>query len=64
MLSTTVLPGQPIILPPRTPAPQLGPGTYQRDGLVRASLLGVPRINASVRRLGRLSLRWVSLTYF
>jgi exosome complex component CSL4 len=45
------LPGQPIVLPARGPAPQLGPGVYQRDGQIRASLLGTPRFEGSVRSL-------------
>jgi len=53
MLST-VLPGQPILLPARSPVPQLGPGVYERDGQIRASLLGVPRFEGSVRHLLRL----------
>ncbi|OJT03061.1 hypothetical protein TRAPUB_6404 [Trametes pubescens] len=43
MSSDTVLPGQPIPLP-RGPVPQLGGGTYTRDGTVRASLVGVPHV--------------------
>ncbi|VDB99806.1 unnamed protein product [Peniophora sp. CBMAI 1063] len=39
---STVLPGQPIPLPQKGPAPQLGQGVYLRSGQVRASLLGVP----------------------
>lgn len=42
------LPGQPIQIP-RGPAPQLSNGVYSRDGQVRASLLGVPVYQASVR---------------
>jgi hypothetical protein len=47
------LPGQPILLPTRGPAPQLGHGVYQRDGYIRASLLGTPLIEGSVRPLRR-----------
>lgn len=47
MASDTVLPGQPIVIP-RGPVPQLGSGTYLRDGQVRASLMGVPRHQGSV----------------
>ncbi|KAF4623629.1 hypothetical protein D9613_001909 [Agrocybe pediades] len=55
MLSTnTVLPGQPISLPPRGPAPQLGPGLYHRDGQLRASLLGVPRFEGSTLKISRV----------
>lgn len=53
MSSSAVLPGQPIPLPARGPAPQLGTGVYERDGQVRASLLGVPHMDGSVRRLLR-----------
>lgn len=42
-----LLPGQPIPVP-RGPAPQLGPGTYVRDGQVRSSILGTPRFEGSV----------------
>lgn len=48
MSSDLVLPGQPIPLP-RGPVPQLGNGIYSRDGLVRASLVGVPSYEGSVR---------------
>ena len=49
----TVLPGQPISLPARGPAPKLGTGVYERDGQIRASLLGSPHFDGSVRRLFR-----------
>lgn len=49
----TVLPGQPISLPARGPAPQLGTGVYERDGQIRASLLGSPHFDGSVRRFFR-----------
>ena len=42
------LPGQPIQIP-RGPAPLLSNGVYSRDGQVRASLVGVPVYQASVR---------------
>ena len=42
------LPGQPIQIP-RGPASQLSNGVYSRDGQVRASLVGVPVYQASVR---------------
>lgn len=42
-----VLPGQPIVLP-KGPAPQLGQGTYVRDGQLRASLMGVPKFEGGV----------------
>ena len=48
-MSSVLLPGQPIPLPPRAPLPQLGPGAYSRDGIARASLLGQPKIDGSVR---------------
>jgi exosome complex component CSL4 len=41
MASDLLLPGQPIPLL-RGPIPQLGNGTYTRDGQVRATLVGVP----------------------
>jgi hypothetical protein len=47
MSSEFMLPGQPIPLL-RGPVPQLGNGTYIRDGQVRASLVGVPRYEGSV----------------
>jgi exosome complex component CSL4 len=49
--SDVCLPGQPIPLAAaaRGPAPALGPGTYARDGVVRASLVGVPRYDGAVR---------------
>ena len=50
MSSDLVVPGQPILLP-RAPVPQLGSGIYSRDGLVRASLVGVPSYEGSVRAL-------------
>ena len=58
MSSDTVLPGQPTPLP-RGPVPQLGGGIYSRDGIVRASLVGVPQYSGSVgfscrSRLGQL----------
>ena len=45
---TLLLPGQPIPLPTRGPAPQLGPGIYERNGQLRASLLGIPHFEGSV----------------
>lgn len=42
------LPGQPIHIP-RGPAPQVSNGVYSRDGQVRASLVGIPVYDASVR---------------
>ena len=42
------LPGQPVQIP-RGPAPQLSGGVYSRDGQVRASLVGMPVYQASVR---------------
>lgn len=41
IMSDTYLPGQPLTIP-KGPAPQLGPGIYVRDGVARASLVGVP----------------------
>lgn len=46
-----LLPGQPIPLPARGPAPQLGPGIYERNGQLRASLLGIPHFEGSVSSL-------------
>jgi hypothetical protein len=46
---TLLLPGQPIPLPARAPAPQLGHGIYERNGQLRASLLGIPHFEGSVR---------------
>ena len=42
------LPGQPIQIP-RGPAHQLSNGVYSRDGQARASLIGIPVYQASVR---------------
>ncbi|KAL6310032.1 hypothetical protein BKA93DRAFT_757198 [Sparassis latifolia] len=52
MSSDLLLPGQPIPLP-RGPVPQLGSGTYSRDGLVRASLLGIPHHQGSTLAISR-----------
>ncbi|KAI0361246.1 hypothetical protein OH77DRAFT_1468614 [Trametes cingulata] len=52
MSSDIVLPGQPIPLP-RGPVPQLGGGTYSRDGTVRASLVGVPQYSGSTLEIKR-----------
>lgn len=41
MSSDVVLPGQRIPIP-RGPLPNLGAGTYIRDGQVRASIMGIP----------------------
>ncbi|KAF9015281.1 hypothetical protein BDQ17DRAFT_1230326 [Cyathus striatus] len=54
MDSQLVLPGQPIPVPPRAPAPLLGSGTYARDNLIRASLLGVPRFHGSTLTIPRV----------
>lgn len=43
-----VLPGQPIPLP-RGPIPRSGSGIYIRDAQLRASLVGVPRMDGAVR---------------
>jgi exosome complex RNA-binding protein Rrp4 len=42
-----VLPGQPIPLP-RGPVPQSGSGTYTKDAQLRASVVGIPRMDGSV----------------
>ncbi|TEB39264.1 hypothetical protein FA13DRAFT_1751692 [Coprinellus micaceus] len=49
-----LLPGQALPLPPRRPRPQLGPGAYTRDSVVRASLVGVPSIDGSTLTIPRL----------
>ncbi|KAG8906188.1 exosome 3'-_5 exonuclease subunit ski4 (Csl4) [Tulasnella sp. 403] len=41
-MASMLVPGQPIILP-KGATPQPGPGTYLRDGKLRASLVGVVR---------------------
>ncbi|KAF9069162.1 hypothetical protein BDP27DRAFT_1326103 [Rhodocollybia butyracea] len=53
MASDFVLPGQPIPLP-RGPVPQLGRGTYEKDSLVRASLVGVPHFEGSSLAISRV----------
>ncbi|KAF7969218.1 hypothetical protein HWV62_27923 [Athelia sp. TMB] len=50
----TLLPGQPLQLPARGPAPQLGSGVYSRDGQVRASLVGEPSYNGSTLSISRI----------
>lgn len=47
MASDCLLPGQPVPLP-KGPAPLLGSGIYSKDGLARASVVGVPHYDASV----------------
>jgi exosome complex component CSL4 len=47
MASDLCLPGQPIPIP-RGPVPNVGTGTYAREGQIRASLAGVPRYEGSV----------------
>ncbi|KAH6917271.1 exoribonuclease [Coprinopsis sp. MPI-PUGE-AT-0042] len=49
-----VLPGQPIPVPPRAPPPELGPGTYARDGHTRASLMGIPKLNGPTLTIPRV----------
>lgn len=63
------LPGQPIQIP-RGPAPQLSNGVYSRDGQVRASLVGAPVYQASVRiyqstrsTFGKLNTCWNTRRY-
>ncbi|KAF8807518.1 hypothetical protein BYT27DRAFT_7165268 [Phlegmacium glaucopus] len=51
---TFLLPGQPIPLPSRVPAPQLGPGIYERNGQLRASLLGIPHFEGSTLAISRI----------
>lgn len=48
MESDLVLPGQPISAP-KGPTAQLGRGVYARGQEIRASLLGVPQHDGSVR---------------
>ncbi|TFK41041.1 hypothetical protein BDQ12DRAFT_678785 [Crucibulum laeve] len=52
--ASLLLPGQPIHIPARAPAPQLGPGTYSRDAQIRASVLGVPRFQGSTLTIPRV----------
>lgn len=59
---TLLLPGQPIPLPARAPAPQLGHGIYERNGQLRASILGIPHFEGSVRTA--FSASWASLHPF
>lgn len=47
MASELTLPGQPVPLP-KGPVPKLGNGIYERDGQIRASLVGVPQYQGSV----------------
>lgn len=62
------LPGQPIQIP-RGHAPQLSNGVYSRDGQVRASLVGAPVYQASVRvqsarsTVGKLNTCWNARRY-
>ena len=55
---STLLPGQPVVLPSRGPAPQLGAGIYVRDGRIRASLLGIPTLDAAVRHQSSWCFFW------
>ncbi|KAH9486810.1 Nuclear distribution protein nudE-like protein 1 [Psilocybe cubensis] len=52
-MSSLFLPGQPL-LPPTAPLPQLGPGVYERHGVVRASLLGPSRLDGSTLTVPRV----------
>jgi exosome complex component CSL4 len=54
LLSSIVLPGQPIYLPPRAPVPQVSTGVYERDGRIRGAVIGVPRLEGPVRLPCRL----------
>ncbi|KAK7058858.1 NADH:ubiquinone oxidoreductase [Paramarasmius palmivorus] len=49
-MSDTMLPGQPIPLP-AGPTPQLGRGIYVKNSSVRASLVGAPKHEGSVRAM-------------
>ncbi|KAI0094641.1 hypothetical protein BDY19DRAFT_913839 [Irpex rosettiformis] len=53
MSFSTLLPGQPIPVS-RGPAPQLGGGTYQRDGQIRASVVGIPQFQGSTLSITRI----------
>ncbi|ETW87328.1 hypothetical protein HETIRDRAFT_308387 [Heterobasidion irregulare TC 32-1] len=53
MASDCLLPGQPVPLP-RGPLPQLGSGIYMKDGEPRASLVGIPRYDASTLAISRV----------
>ena len=46
-MSDIVLPGQPIPLP-RGPVPRSGSGTYTRDAQLRASIVGIAKMDGSV----------------
>ena len=48
-MSSLVLPGQPINLPPRAPVPKVSTGVYERDGQIRGAVIGVPRLEGPVR---------------
>ncbi|KIY72848.1 hypothetical protein CYLTODRAFT_417625 [Cylindrobasidium torrendii FP15055 ss-10] len=47
-----LLPGQPIVLP-TGPAPRLGRGVYEKNGQVRASLVGRPHHDGSTLAISR-----------
>ncbi|KAF9532043.1 hypothetical protein CPB83DRAFT_760427 [Crepidotus variabilis] len=49
-----VLPGQSVVLPARAPAPQKGTGVYERDGQLRASLFGTPRLEGTTLSIPRV----------
>ncbi|EIM92342.1 uncharacterized protein STEHIDRAFT_71046 [Stereum hirsutum FP-91666 SS1] len=53
MASDCLLPGQPVPLP-KGPAPLLGSGIYSKDGLARASVVGVPHYDASTLTISRV----------
>jgi exosome complex RNA-binding protein Rrp4 len=44
-----LLPGQPVPAPPKGPTPKYGAGLYERDGVVRASLVGSLENDQGVR---------------
>lgn len=54
---STALPGQPVVLPPRAPVPQLGTGVYERGGQILASVIGRPQLKGSVRSFFNIDYR-------
>lgn len=51
-MTSVLVPGQPIPPPPKGPTPKYGVGVYERDGIVRASLVGELTNTSGVRRVG------------
>ncbi|KAH9944093.1 uncharacterized protein BXZ73DRAFT_39113 [Epithele typhae] len=56
MSSDIVLPGQPVPVP-RGPIPRPGTGIYTRDGVIRASLVGVPQHSGSTLEIKKIRPR-------